>query len=71
MIRLLTIDVINAYITLTALSLSGGFQDPRLLLPGGIIIATVCPPFTYYYIVLVEPSQTNGINPRLSQYATT
>ena len=44
MIRLLTIDVINAYITLTALSLSGGFQDPRLLLPGWIIIATVCPP---------------------------
>lgn len=41
MIRLLTIDVINAYITLTALSLSGGFQDPRLLLPGWIIIATV------------------------------
>ncbi|KAJ3473138.1 hypothetical protein NLG97_g10494 [Lecanicillium saksenae] len=39
-VRLLTIDVINAYITLTTLSLSGGFQDPRLLLPGWIGIAT-------------------------------
>ncbi|KAJ6781298.1 hypothetical protein PWT90_07984 [Aphanocladium album] len=39
-VRLLTIDVINAYITLTTLSLCGGFQDPRLLLPGWIGIAT-------------------------------
>ncbi|XWW94237.1 hypothetical protein V2A60_002180 [Cordyceps javanica] len=39
-VRLLTIDVINAYLTLTTLSLSGGFQDPRLLLPGWIGIAT-------------------------------
>ncbi len=40
-VRLLTIDVINAYLTLETLSLSGGFQDPRLLLPGWIGIATV------------------------------
>ncbi|OAA60145.1 N-glycosylation protein EOS1 [Cordyceps fumosorosea ARSEF 2679] len=39
-VRLLTIDVINAYLTLTTLSLAGGFQDPRLLLPGWIGIAT-------------------------------
>ncbi|PQK15511.1 hypothetical protein BB8028_0005g10240 [Beauveria bassiana] len=39
-VRLLTIDVINAYLTLTTLSLCGGFQDPRLLLPGWIGIAT-------------------------------
>ncbi|KAM3441595.1 hypothetical protein NHJ13734_002740 [Beauveria thailandica] len=39
-VRLLTIDVINAYLTLTTLSLCGGFQDPRLLLPGWICIAT-------------------------------
>ncbi|KAM3513122.1 hypothetical protein MY11210_003234 [Beauveria gryllotalpidicola] len=39
-VRLLTVDVINAYLTLTTLSLCGGFQDPRLLLPGWIGIAT-------------------------------
>lgn len=41
MVRLLTIDAVNAYLTLTALSLSGGFEDPRLMLPGWISIATV------------------------------
>lgn len=39
-VRLLTVDVINAYLTLTTLSLCGGFRDPRLLLPGWIGIAT-------------------------------
>lgn len=41
MVRLLTINACNAYITSGVLSLTGGFQDPRLLLPGWIGIATV------------------------------
>lgn len=41
MVRLLTINACNAYITAGVLSLAGGFQDPRLLLPGWIGIATV------------------------------
>ncbi|ODA78615.1 hypothetical protein RJ55_05997 [Drechmeria coniospora] len=40
-VRLLSINAVNAYLTLTVLSLTGGFQDPRLLLPGWIGIATV------------------------------
>ncbi|KAI9904306.1 hypothetical protein N3K66_000835 [Trichothecium roseum] len=40
MIRLITTDAINAYLTSAVLSLAGGFQDPRLLLPGWIGIAT-------------------------------
>ncbi|KAF7537809.1 hypothetical protein G7Z17_g12774 [Cylindrodendrum hubeiense] len=40
MVRLLTINAVNAYITSNVLSLAGGFQDPRLLLPGWIGIAT-------------------------------
>lgn len=44
MVRLLTINAINAYITSIVLSLAGGFQDTRLLLPGWIGIATVQPP---------------------------
>ncbi|KAH7157865.1 hypothetical protein B0J13DRAFT_581853 [Dactylonectria estremocensis] len=40
MVRLLTINAVNAYITANVLSLAGGFQDPRLLLPGWIGIAT-------------------------------
>ncbi|KAH7248214.1 N-glycosylation protein-domain-containing protein [Fusarium solani] len=40
MVRLLTINACNAYFTAVVLSLTGGFQDPRLLLPGWICIAT-------------------------------
>ncbi|KAK7397870.1 hypothetical protein QQX98_012759 [Neonectria punicea] len=40
MVRLLTINALNAYITSGVLTLAGGFQDPRLLLPGWIGIAT-------------------------------
>lgn len=40
-VRLLSINAVNAYLTLTVLSLTGGFQDPRLLLPGWVSIATV------------------------------
>jgi hypothetical protein len=39
-VRLLTINAVNTYITSTMLWLSGGFDDPRLLLPGWISIAT-------------------------------
>ena len=42
-VRLLTINAVNAYVTSTVLSLLGGFRDARLLLPGWIGIATVCP----------------------------
>lgn len=40
-VRLLTINAINAYITSGVLTLAGGFEDPRLLLPGWVGIATV------------------------------
>merc|ERR1712000_485452 len=39
-VRLLTINAVNAYVTSTVLSLAGGFSDSRLLLPGWIGIAT-------------------------------
>ncbi|RFU81886.1 n-glycosylation eos1 [Trichoderma arundinaceum] len=40
-VRLLSINAVNAYLTLSVLSLTGGFQDPRLLLPGWVSIATI------------------------------
>ncbi|KAH7146845.1 hypothetical protein B0J13DRAFT_318027 [Dactylonectria estremocensis] len=40
MVRLLSINACNAYLTAGVISLAGGFQDPRLLLPGWIGIAT-------------------------------
>jgi hypothetical protein len=42
LVRLLTINALNAYITSWVLYLSGGSEDPRLLLPAWISIATVC-----------------------------
>ncbi|KAL6880912.1 N-glycosylation domain-containing protein [Trichoderma novae-zelandiae] len=39
-VRLLSINAVNAYLTLNVLSLTGGFRDPRLLLPGWVSIAT-------------------------------
>lgn len=44
-VRLLSINAVNAYVTSTVLTLAGGFNDPRLLLPGWIGIATVSPSF--------------------------
>lgn len=41
LVRLLTINSINAYITSWVLYLSGGSEDPRLLLPAWISIASV------------------------------
>jgi hypothetical protein len=43
-VRLLTINSVNAYITSWVLYLSGGSEDPRLLLPAWISIATVDTP---------------------------
>ncbi|KAF5602602.1 uncharacterized protein FSUBG_7653 [Fusarium subglutinans] len=40
MVRLLTTNFCNAYLTAFVLSFTGGFQDPRLLLPGWVGIAT-------------------------------
>ncbi|PMD46406.1 hypothetical protein L207DRAFT_577266 [Hyaloscypha variabilis F] len=40
LVRLLTINSMNAYITSWVLYLSGGSEDPRLLLPAWISIAT-------------------------------
>ncbi|EPE31932.1 hypothetical protein GLAREA_12014 [Glarea lozoyensis ATCC 20868] len=40
LVRLLTINALNAYITSWVLYLSGGSEDPRLLLPAWISIAT-------------------------------
>ncbi|KAF4448139.1 hypothetical protein F53441_8455 [Fusarium austroafricanum] len=40
MVRLLTTNICNAYLTAFVLSWAGGFQDPRLLLPAWISIAT-------------------------------
>ena len=40
-VRLLTINSVNAYITSWVLYLSGGSEDPRLLLPAWISIASV------------------------------
>ncbi|GAB0133113.1 hypothetical protein EsDP_00001529 [Epichloe bromicola] len=39
-VRLLTINAVNAYLTMTVLSLAGGFEDARLMLPGWIGMAT-------------------------------
>jgi len=40
LVRLLTIDAMNAYITSWVLYLSGGSEDPRLLLPAWVSIAS-------------------------------
>ena len=46
-VRLLTVDAINGYLTSWVLHLTGGFEDPRLILPAWIVISTVWmdPPF--------------------------
>ncbi|KAL6410177.1 N-glycosylation protein-like protein [Ilyonectria robusta] len=62
MVRLLTINAVNAYITSNVLYLAGGFQDPRLLLPGWIGIATV------RSACLVAPTVTNTRN--INSYLT-
>jgi hypothetical protein len=40
-VRLLTVDAINGYLTSWVLQLTGGFDDPRLILPARIVISTV------------------------------
>jgi hypothetical protein len=66
MVRLLTINACNAYITAGVLSFAGGFRDPRLLLPGWIGIATVRP-----ITPPPNPTPTDQTTPRLSQSCTT
>ncbi|KHO00972.1 N-glycosylation protein EOS1 [Metarhizium album ARSEF 1941] len=39
-VRLLTINAVNAYLTMIVLLFAGGFEDPRLMLPGWVGIAT-------------------------------
>jgi hypothetical protein len=40
-VRLLTVDAINGYLTSWVLHLTGGFEDQRLILPAWIVISTV------------------------------
>ncbi|PNP40241.1 hypothetical protein TGAMA5MH_07896 [Trichoderma gamsii] len=61
-VRLLSINAVNAYLTLTALSLTGGFQDPRLLLPGWVSIATtltICYHVTHQKINIRKETSTS------------
>ncbi|KND87397.1 N-glycosylation protein eos1 [Tolypocladium ophioglossoides CBS 100239] len=61
-VRLLTINAVNAYLTLTVLSLTGGFEDPRLMLPGWIGIATtltVCYHITHQKINIRKETSTS------------
>jgi hypothetical protein len=43
-VRLLTVNAINGYLTSWVLHLTGGFEDTRLILPAWIIISTVTIP---------------------------
>lgn len=43
-VRLLTTDAINGYVTSWVLHITGGFEDNRLILPSWIIISTVLTP---------------------------
>jgi hypothetical protein len=61
-VRLLSINAVNAYVTLTVLSLAGGFRDSRLLLPGWIGIATtltVCYHITHQKINIRKETSTS------------
>ncbi|KAG5941398.1 hypothetical protein E4U53_007415 [Claviceps sorghi] len=61
-VRLLTINAVNAYLTMTVLSLAGGFQDPRLMLPGWISMATtltVCYHITHQKINIRKETSTS------------
>ncbi|KAK0390735.1 hypothetical protein NLU13_0238 [Sarocladium strictum] len=61
-VRLLSINAVNAYVTSTVLTLAGGFKDPRLLLPGWIGIATtltVCYHITHQKINIRKETSTS------------
>ncbi|KAL2209279.1 hypothetical protein CC79DRAFT_669978 [Sarocladium strictum] len=61
-VRLLSINAVNAYTTSTVLALAGGFSDPRLLLPGWIGIATtltVCYHITHQKINIRKETSTS------------
>ena len=55
LVRLLTINSMNAYITSWVLYLSGGSEDPRLLLPAWISIATVSSQVTLFGCSIPNP----------------
>ncbi|PHH64572.1 hypothetical protein CDD82_1754 [Ophiocordyceps australis] len=62
LVRLLSINAVNAYLTLSVLSLTGGFQDSRLLLSGWIGIATtltVCYHITHQKINIRKETSTS------------
>ncbi|KAK5998924.1 hypothetical protein PT974_01308 [Cladobotryum mycophilum] len=62
LVRLLSINAVNAYVTLSVLSLTGGFQDPRLLLPGWVGMATtltVCYHITHQKINIRKETSTS------------
>ncbi|KAL7938294.1 N-glycosylation domain-containing protein [Trichoderma chlorosporum] len=62
LVRLLSINAVNAYLTLTVLSITGGFQDPRLLLPGWVSIATsltICYHVTHQKINIRKETSTS------------
>ncbi|KJZ79366.1 hypothetical protein HIM_01517 [Hirsutella minnesotensis 3608] len=61
-VRLLSINAVNAYLTLSVLSMTGGFKDDRLLLPGWIGIATtltVCYHITHQKINIRKETITS------------
>ncbi|KAF4119836.1 N-glycosylation protein, partial [Geosmithia morbida] len=61
-VRLLSINAVNAYVTSTVLDLAGGFHDTRLLLPGWIGIATtwtVCYHITHQKINIRKETSTS------------
>jgi hypothetical protein len=58
-VRLLTVDAINGYLTSWVLHLTGGFDDPRLILPAWIVISTVRNtrnPFCFRFLLAHRPS---------------
>lgn len=58
LVRLLTINSMNAYVTSWVLYLSGGSEDPCLLLPAWISIASVRIPFFGWISSSFNPSNT-------------
>lgn len=65
-VRLLTISSINAYTTSWILYLSGGSEDPRLLLPAWICIASVNRPSPFdsrWNILLILTADINNTLP--------
>ncbi len=57
-VRLLTVDAINGYVTSWVLHMTGGFEDPRLILPAWVVISTVrFPPSPFPYPTPLHPTR--------------